>query len=383
MRVISEGASAPEHDFVTLSFVQSSLPLERPKRLYPIYVREGRSRTKYKVGYINAKGDIVVPPVYQEGMPFYNGHAAVQLADRWGTIDTNGQLIIQPTFSGPLTFKEGLSEFSGSGYKRGVIDTLGNIIIFPRPGYISHFSDGLACFRDRDVTKSDALYGFVDRTGNQVIPPFFEDARGFSEGLAAVKMNGKWGYIAPNGSIAIPFEFVCERGMAGPFREGLARVARNGRWGHIDKDGSFVVEPRFDMAYEFSEGLATVELNKRRGYINRLGEFLMKPEFLSADTFSCGLGKVDTGSGKAHNSIAEACETGFVNHNGEFEIPPRFFSAGRFRGGVCLVETEKKIGYINRRGEFIWRGGLVELGSLDPHHILPPEEEPWRRDDEV
>ena len=59
--------------------------------------------------------------------------------------------------------------------------------------------------------------------------------------------------------------------MAGPFREGLARVARNGKWGHINRDGKFVVEPRFEMAYEFSEGMAQVILTKRTGYVNRDG----------------------------------------------------------------------------------------------------------------
>ena len=129
-------------------------------------------------------GDVVVPPVYQEGLPFYNGFASVQLTDRWGTINTHGEMVIQPIFSGPLTFKEGLSKFRGNGDKCGVVDIAGNVVIPPRPGYITYFSDGLACFRDRDVSQSDALYGFVDRTGKQIIPPFFEDARGFSEGLA-------------------------------------------------------------------------------------------------------------------------------------------------------------------------------------------------------
>lgn len=348
--------------------------MEHPKRLFPIFVREGRSRTKYKAGYINSKGEMVVPPVYQEGLTFYNGYASVQLADRWGTINTNGEMVIQPTFSGPLTFKEGLSTFIGNDGKRGVVDTVGKVVLPPRWGTISHFSGGLACVRDRDTSQNNALYGFIDRSGYPVIPPFFEDARGFSEGFAAVKMNGKWGYITPNGSTAISMEFVCQRGMAGPFRQGRARVAKDGKWGHINKEGQFVTEPRFDMAYEFSEGLASVELNKRQGYVSLSGDLVIPPIFLHTDSFSCGLGKVNTGMGEAHKSIADACETGFINKRGEFEIQPRFFAAGRFQHGCCPVEMEKKIGYIDRTGEFIWTGALIELFYRDPHHLLPPEE---------
>jgi hypothetical protein len=62
-----------------------------------------------------------------------------------------------------------------------------------------------------------------------------------------VKLNGKWGYIYPDGSTAVPIRYVCERGMAGLFRNGLARIARDGRWRH-NRDGEFVTEPHFDMA---------------------------------------------------------------------------------------------------------------------------------------
>jgi hypothetical protein len=111
-----------------------------------------------------------------------------------------------------------------------------------------------------------------------------------------------------NGDTVIPFDFICERGIAGPFREGLARLARDDKWGQINREGNFVFEPRFDMAYEFSEGLAVVELNKRKGYVNCCGEIVAEPRFLAAEQFSCGLARFDTGTGPAHASIADACE---------------------------------------------------------------------------
>lgn len=225
----------------------------------------------------------------------------------------------------------------------------------------------LACVYD------GRLYGYIDRQGREAIPPFFEDARAFSEGLAAVKLNGVWGYIHPDASTAIPIRFTCERGMAGPFREGLARVARNGKWGHIDREGHFVVEPRFDMAHEFSEGMADVTLERRTGYVNRSGELVIPPRFLWARRFSEGLSAVNIGSGQAHKSVAEACEDGFINTQGDFAISPAFQRTGTFQHGLCLVETESELQYIDRCGKPIWCSGWVELGSFDPLHLLPPE----------
>src|SRR5690606_37023747 len=42
-------------------------------------------------------------------------------------------------------------------------------------------------------------WGFIDRSGNVVIPPQFEDTSGdFNEGLVGVSMDGKWGFIDTN-----------------------------------------------------------------------------------------------------------------------------------------------------------------------------------------
>ena len=59
-------------------------------------------------------------------------------------------------------------------------------------------------------------------TYTEPIAPQYEAAKLFSEGLAAVRQGGKWGYIATDGETAIPFayDFAC------PFSEGKAVVGR-------------------------------------------------------------------------------------------------------------------------------------------------------------
>lgn len=55
---------------------------------------------------------------------------------------------------------------------------------------------------------------------SEVIAPRYEAAREFSEGLAAVKENGKWGYIDTEGNTVIPFQY----DGASSFAEGYAIV---------------------------------------------------------------------------------------------------------------------------------------------------------------
>jgi hypothetical protein len=50
-------------------------------------------------------------------------------------------------------------------------------------------------------------YGFVNPAGKIVIPPQFDAADSFSEGLAAVDTRGAWGFIDQTGKMVIPPQF--------------------------------------------------------------------------------------------------------------------------------------------------------------------------------
>ncbi|MCL2168253.1 MAG: WG repeat-containing protein [Lentimicrobiaceae bacterium] len=129
------------------------------------------------------------------------------------------------------------------------------------------FSEGLAAVLLSDNYSSNYSWGFIDKTGKEVIPFTFQLAESFSEGLAAVKRNGKWGFINKAGKEITAFNFQ----RVGNFSEGLAAVKRNGKWGFIDKTGEEVIPLNFQMAENFSEGVAAVKSNDYWGFIDNVG----------------------------------------------------------------------------------------------------------------
>lgn len=80
--------------------------------------------------------------------------------------------------------------------------------------------------------------GYVDENLQPSTPFCFDNGKEFKEGLAAVSLNGKWGYINNKGKIVINFQY----GAANSFHNGFAKVlklkpefiSKKGFWVEVD-----------------------------------------------------------------------------------------------------------------------------------------------------
>lgn len=88
-----------------------------------------------------------------------------------------------------------------------------------------------------------------------------------SEGLAAVELNGKWGFVSTTGEEIMP----CKYDMVYCFLEGLAQVKLNGKMGFVDERGQEVVSCKYDQADPFEDGVARVILNGKSFLIDKNG----------------------------------------------------------------------------------------------------------------
>lgn len=84
------------------------------------------------------------------------------------------------------------------------------------------------------------------------------------------------GYVhADNRSEVIPQRF--ERAMR--FSDGLAAVRINGLFGYINIDGEVVIKPAFDAAGPFNNGLAEVLIGDHTGVINQAGKLVLPAQY--------------------------------------------------------------------------------------------------------
>ncbi len=151
-----------------------------------------------KYGYTDDKGNIIIQIIYDDGMSFSEGRAAIKIGQKWGFIDSTGKEIVKPLYTEVYSFHEGLAV----------------------------------------VSIGDA-FGFIDLSGKLSIPLIYTNAKSFGNKLAPV-CNSKniWGFISRENKVSIPFQF----NYADSFSEGTARVMKAGKWVYIDNTGKIVKE---------------------------------------------------------------------------------------------------------------------------------------------
>ena len=214
----------------------------------------------------------------------------------------------------------------------------------------------------------------VDPTGNVSRPEYPEEVRDFQEGLAAARVDTKWGYITQAAKFAIPPQF----DDAHHFSEGLAAVRVGERWGFIGKDGRYVIPPQFDGVEEFTRGRAPAKDGGKWGYVDRTGRYVVAPRFSRVIDFFGELGQVEMGDtwifiDKAGNEVFRpepgdilpyavvpvpvklGKRWGYKDTAGTFVIAPRFDEAYSFWMGLALVKAGGEWGYVDKTGRYVWK----------------------------
>jgi hypothetical protein len=326
-----------------------------------------------KWGYINSKGEVVVAPQFEHAFSFHDERALALRDKKYVLLNAAGKVIADaPCRHDVKPFSDGVAEGS-IGLAFRFFDRDGQLLPGEFAGTFA-FTEGLgaACVNPARFDGSmpefgpgpPGQWGFIDRSGDFAIPARYFFVRQFSEGVAAAYIGGKvgrgfeveggkWGFIDNMGRVAIEPQFA----YAAPFSEGLAKVSfDHNTYGYINRKGEIVIEPRaFMMADQFHDGLSAIRGGEVRGgtyykgfgFMDRTGKVVIPEEFDYVQHFSDGLAAARV----RHRGKRQ---WGFIDKLGEWAIEPQFDHVSPFRGGLANVEGNKKSGYIDRDGKFVW-----------------------------
>ncbi|EHO11454.1 hypothetical protein HMPREF9714_01348 [Myroides odoratimimus CCUG 12901] len=349
--------------------------------LYPI-------KRNNKYGFIDYSGNIIVEPTYEYIGDFSNNVCSVTnkldelhfnydnqdyFYSESSIINTKGEILFP--FIKYIQINEFFDDvafcFHQKIKKYGVIDKLGYKIIpfiFEKSEIEnSHFSNGLARIN------KEGKFGFINKCNELIIPCKFDKASNFDNGYSLVKMKSKEFLIDTNGTI-----FKSKHKIISTFKENRAIVKSNKKYGFVDKEDNLVSDFIFDEIFgHFNNGFCLVKLNGKFGLVNvegkNISDFIFDDvRWIGSDVFPAKIKKKWT----------------LVDLQGNIKFEPKYnhiwdFNKHQYHldypiADLTRAEFNKKYYYINTFGKIISEieTTTLEIDYSELSNILSKEVEP-------
>lgn len=120
---------------------------------------------------------------------------------RMGFMDAKGKVVIEPKYVSCSDFKHGIANVIRPDGTYGIIDKSGKETWFPGYEKVYFYGD------DIGIAGKEGKWGFLNKKGEIVIPAKYDMAFAFTAGLGYVKQGKRTGFVDKNGREVIPLDF--------------------------------------------------------------------------------------------------------------------------------------------------------------------------------
>ncbi len=229
----------------------------------------------------------------------------VENKSKFGITDYKGRIII------PLNHKEIISDSSGKYFivttgdnKSALIDSSKNILIQPGQYIISYLSNDVYAIRNEAYGENLQIRLYNVRLKKYLnLKPYQDVSSNFSDGLLAVLINKKVGYINENGDLIV--EPIYDRdGLNYTYMEGEEGYEGGEHYTETNMStfynncsiinaSKYSIESQiWKSSYDFSDGLAVVKIGEKHGFINNKGQIVVPIIYDYAEAFINGVAYV-------------------------------------------------------------------------------------------
>lgn len=272
-------------------------------------------------------------------VPFRDG-------DRWGFSDPGGKMIVPAQYESAYLMDDGYGRMY-EGELSGLVSPEGKLLLEPKYQYISNYSNGRAVFRN-----AEGRAGYLDETGKEILEAAYEDAFDFRGDYSAVKKDGQYALIRPDGSVIktleslIPFdsdplwmtvegEVQNDPGYILVYQEGMYST------GLIDKAGNVVIPPTYgNLSSPVGSVIVAQPDSTNYGLIRVDGSPITAFEYAFMYRMSGNRYMVQKGEE----------QYGVIDEKGQAVIPTTYSSLSEGPGGAYIAYKNEKFGLIDKGG---------------------------------
>ena len=294
-------------------------------------------------GYIDAKGNMAIPAMYDAVEFFSCGFARVVMGEDLKFINKKGAMQTTPSFDGAEAFYYNYSTLHVYDYY-GMMNNKFEVTVQPYFAALGTMGDnGLVAAK----RYNDSKWEYVNAKGETKIAAMYDGASSFQDSVAVVTMGSKQGAINKSGEFTI--QPTHEYGLWNMGKGLLGYYDKNKRAGILDKNGNIVVSPIYYDLGNVSDGLIQTVGKVKCGYMNKKGEIVIPEIYYSTYPFYEGQAWVKQSEEEdgAWMSIDKKNSVVFYLAKGEYPVTG-------FHNGLALVRTENGYKYVNEKGALVY-----------------------------
>ena len=309
-----------------------------------------------KYGVVSEKGAVILPLKYSNINSNKNGYT-VKLNQEAGLFNSEGKEIIPISYHWVYTDKIDdnipiVAELNDNN--AGYINTKNEWVIPPTYQYAFAFRQGIA------RVKKGRNYMYINLKGEPVIQDFdnyviqnFDNyviEPSDNTYIVGVRKECKYMVYNLNGNLLDTYDGFINNWSG----NAIFGVKKGGKWGYIDGYGKVIVPFEYEEVNNFSEGLASVRKDGKWGYINPKNEIVIPIEFTNKE-----VGSFKNGGAEYYTDRG----AGLINLKGEIIAEPKYDSIEYVNGNIAIVSFN---GY-NYLYDFVKEKKLKRLRKVKIH----------------
>jgi hypothetical protein len=215
----------------------------RDDGFYEVYAHQSTkgSSGKRSIALIDTLGFEKIAPKYERLGNFADGVATAILNDVYTLINKKGRALTSKSYSRVGgTYISNCYRVQLNG-KWGLIDSLENELLPIQYTKILCVQDSMVVYEG-----ANGKYGYINLGTGGDIPPQFDFAYCFIQGIARVSISRKYGLINKSGKEITGFKY----DVASAYNGISGIVKKKGRWGAIDNEGNIIIPLRYENLVE-------------------------------------------------------------------------------------------------------------------------------------
>lgn len=358
-------------------------------------------------GYKDSKtGKVVIPARYASVREFYDGLAGISDKGKTGFINAKGEIVVPVQYDYAGDFSKGFAiaarqkiiADTASVLIYGIIDTKGTEVLPFEYNLISYIGDNLIrlastdeegynleCFTLRDFTpvlfpvrcqvqEMDSA-GFIPiQKGNELfyihLSGLIVENKTEFRGNYIVKSSGNYGIISPSGEILIPIDntaiyYTGTSEKPTSKAETFIKVEKGAKFGLINRHSKLTVPIQYSSLTKISESLYLVSENEYKGVIDTAGVALIPVQYQRLDPPENGCFLVKQNE-----------KFGLISMKGEIIAPLTYGFFERYGYGLFLIKQENKWSFVDSTGIEL-KVQYEDLKKLNPQASLFKRDSKW------